>query len=255
MAHRDRPSLIAHRGDAARFPENTLGALRGAIEAGCAFVEFDVQLTADLVPVVIHDASLARTAGVQGSVLDMPWAQLREIAVGEPDRFGDRFAGERIPRLADAVALLAASPHVTAFIELKRASLRRFGLEPFVARVLAEAAPLAGRGIAISYDAAALLEARRRGAGAIGWVIERWDDTSQQAARELGPDYLFAKRTLLPEPPEPLWPGNWSWAVYDVDDPEEALAIVARGVRFVETRAVGELLADPRLCPGGSAHG
>ena len=58
----DSPHLIAHRGNAAEFPENTLPAFESALELGVRNIEFDVQLTSDKVPVVIHDADLKRVA-------------------------------------------------------------------------------------------------------------------------------------------------------------------------------------------------
>ena len=61
--HAGLPFLIAHRGNAADYPENTLAALRSAIELGLRHVEFDVQLTRDGVPVVLHDADLRRMTG------------------------------------------------------------------------------------------------------------------------------------------------------------------------------------------------
>ena len=55
------PELVAHRGNAADFPENTLPALRSALDAGIPWVEIDVHLSADGVPFVIHDVRLDRT--------------------------------------------------------------------------------------------------------------------------------------------------------------------------------------------------
>ena len=68
------PEIIAHRGNAAEFPENTLQALASAVELGVKHVEFDVQLTADKVPVLLHDADLERVAGREGNVHDLTWA-------------------------------------------------------------------------------------------------------------------------------------------------------------------------------------
>ena len=61
---RDRPLIIAHRGDSFHAPENTLEAARLGWEAGADAWELDVQLTRDGVPVVIHDESLLRTTDV-----------------------------------------------------------------------------------------------------------------------------------------------------------------------------------------------
>src|SRR5262245_3692480 len=59
-----RPMIVAHRGDSYRAPENTIEAARLGFEAGADAWELDVRLTADGVPVVIHDATLARTTDV-----------------------------------------------------------------------------------------------------------------------------------------------------------------------------------------------
>ncbi len=86
------PEIIAHRGNAIEFPENTLQALESAVALGVRHVEFDVQLTADHVPVVFHDSDLARVGNRPESVHSLSWSQLAEIPVGEVSRFGDRFA-------------------------------------------------------------------------------------------------------------------------------------------------------------------
>src|SRR4249919_3071996 len=98
--------LIAHRGNARDFPENTLPALRSAVELGVRFLEIDVHLSADGVPIVIHDHELTRTAGVPGCVFDYPVAELRGIEVNETERLGGRFKGVLIPTLSDVVEFL-----------------------------------------------------------------------------------------------------------------------------------------------------
>ena len=60
------PEIIAHRGNATEFPENTLQSLASAVELGVKHLEFDVQLTADKVPVLLHDADLERVAEPRG---------------------------------------------------------------------------------------------------------------------------------------------------------------------------------------------
>ena len=64
-------ALVAHRGDAARFPENTVPALRGALDAGARWLECDVQLSRDRVPMLLHDGDLARTFDDPRSVFDL----------------------------------------------------------------------------------------------------------------------------------------------------------------------------------------
>ncbi|MGB4916244.1 MAG: glycerophosphodiester phosphodiesterase family protein, partial [Propionicimonas sp.] len=69
--------IWAHRGARRQAPENTLPAFRRAVELGAEGVEFDVQLSADGIPVVIHDETLDRTTDGHGRVVDHTLAQLR----------------------------------------------------------------------------------------------------------------------------------------------------------------------------------
>jgi glycerophosphoryl diester phosphodiesterase len=89
------PAIVAHRGDAEHFPENTLPALEAAWRRGIVHVEFDVQLSADGVPFVIHDASLERTTHGTGDVRLTMSGQLDGIDAGDPARFGARMPGRR----------------------------------------------------------------------------------------------------------------------------------------------------------------
>ncbi len=85
------PLIIAHRGASAVAPENTLAAFEAAIAAGADGIEFDVRLSRDDVPVVIHDDTLYRTAGVRGRVADMPADQLNEFDVPSVAQLFDVF--------------------------------------------------------------------------------------------------------------------------------------------------------------------
>ena len=75
------PLIIAHRGASAVAPENTMTAFDAAIRAGADGVEFDVRLASDGVPVIIHDETLNRTAGVRGRVSEMSSEKLRQFDV------------------------------------------------------------------------------------------------------------------------------------------------------------------------------
>src|SRR5580704_12278143 len=89
------PPVIGHRGAAAQAPENTLAGFRAARALGCAWVEFDVRLTVDGVPVVCHDDKLDRTSNGRGRISKLPLAAIRMLDAGS--WFGPAFAGERIP--------------------------------------------------------------------------------------------------------------------------------------------------------------
>lgn len=109
------PEIIAHRGASHDAPENTLAALKLGFEQGTDAGELDVWVTRDGVPVLLHDADLKRTAGVERKVADMRLEELRSLDVG---KWKDaRFAGERLPTLAEALAALPAGKRM--FVEIK----------------------------------------------------------------------------------------------------------------------------------------
>jgi glycerophosphoryl diester phosphodiesterase len=241
-AHPDLPEIIAHRGNAAEFPENTLQGLESAVSLGLRYVEFDVQLTADLVPVLMHDADLARVGGRPDCVHDLTWSALAELPVGEVERLGHAHAFTYPPSLAQFVDSLSSWDDVTAFVEVKRSSLRRFGREAVLRRIAQVLQPVIDRCVLISFDLPSVKILRLMTGARIGWVLPQYDAEAQRQATELAPQFLFVNLERLPAEPEPLWTGPWDWAVYEVRDLKTAKACHARGVKFVETMAVRGLL-------------
>jgi glycerophosphoryl diester phosphodiesterase len=237
------PRLVAHRGNAVEFPENTLPALESAVSLGVKYVEFDVQLTRDGTPVMLHDADLRRVGDRAVRVHDVDWEDLRHHAVSEPARFGARFESVRPASLAQVVEALAGWRDVTAFVEIKRASLRRFGLDAVLRAVQAELSPMLDRCVCISFDIQCVDAMRRANGMRIGWVIERYDESTRRQAESAAPDFLFGDvEGLAPDHESPLWPGAWQWATYEVRDVETARRCGRLGAAFVETMAVRELV-------------
>ena len=253
MAATDLPELIAHRGWASRFPENTLESLEAALRAGARFVEFDVQLSADDVPVLLHDATLDRTAELPGCVHDLPWQTLAQVRVGERRRLGQAFEQVCLPSLAEAMDLMRDFPDRRAFVEIKTESLQRFGLGRVLNHCLPALSPATGQCIVTSYSDALVEEARRATGLPVAWVLASHDEQALQRAQTLAPDYLFCNVDKLPAD-GPLTAGPWRWAIYEITDPGLALDLFARGAACVETMAVGEMLDDPRLA-GARAGG
>lgn len=100
------PKLIGHRGAAASAPENTLSSIRQAHREGASWVEFDVKLTADGVPILMHDDRLKRTTDGKGKVAKVSNHDLQDLDAGT--WFGAAFAGERVPSLRAALDLCAS---------------------------------------------------------------------------------------------------------------------------------------------------
>lgn len=250
----DTPILVAHRGWPARYPENSLEGIAAALDAGAPCVEFDVQIAADGVPVVIHDDNLRRTAGIDRSVLDSTAAELQVTCVGEAERLGNAFPQVRVPTLDEAVALVTGRAPSLVFVEIKRASLRRFGRERVVPPILHAMETLGDRCIAISFDPAAITMAKQAGFRT-GWAFEKWNDDNRNIALDLASEFLFCKIALLPPAPAPLWDGPWTWVAYETGDPHRAVELGARGIAYVETDSIGEMLEHAGFRAAGRAHG
>jgi glycerophosphoryl diester phosphodiesterase len=238
MSAEPLPEIIAHRGNASEYPENTLEALESAVALGVRYVEFDVQLTADRVPVLLHDADLNRVANRPDRVDETAWSQLADYPVGETERFGNRYANVKPPSLLEVARAISRWDGVTAFVELKRSSIRKFGREAVLGRVLKELSSVLDRCVLISFDLPILKIARVMSKARIGWVLTTYDEASKAEAEALQPEFLFANLERMPADDAPLWPGRWDWAIYEVRDLRTAQKLRDRGARFVETMTV-----------------
>ncbi|MHC4817894.1 MAG: glycerophosphodiester phosphodiesterase family protein, partial [Planctomycetota bacterium] len=107
--------VTAHRGSSARAPENSLSALRAAIEDGADYAEIDVQETADGHVVLLHDTDLKRIAGVDKKIWEVELAELKRYDAGS--WFGEAFRDERVPTLDEAIDLVSGRLELN--IELK----------------------------------------------------------------------------------------------------------------------------------------
>jgi len=237
--------LVAHRGYPAMMPGNTMIGFEAALQAGAKYVELDVQLTADSVPVLYHDADTLRMSGVAGSLLQRPSEELNSLRASHPARFGERYKDNPIATLAEIYDLMITWTAATFFIEVKRASLRHFGREVVIDAIIDVVGLLLDRAIIISFDDLAIEYARSAHGAAIGWVLPAWDHNNETRAKILSPEYLFCDKEDLPKDDLNIWRGPWQWAVYVVNDPATALGLFQRGIDLVETDCIVDMLRDP----------
>jgi glycerophosphoryl diester phosphodiesterase len=238
----DIPELVAHRGYALHYPENTLIGIEAAIRAGARYIEVDVQLSADKVPVLFHDRTLDRLCRVEGTIHSYTREELKAFQVFEFERFGYKFAQNPITTLAELGALLARHQHVTAFIELKRVSIEVFGVQTVLDNVLRSLAPVIPQCVLISYNIPVLHAARQMNYHSVGAILERWHHQRNDDVQAIHPDYLFCDAVDLPRFGD-LEKAGAKIVVYEVTDPQVALKLAKRGVGFIETFAIGEMLA------------
>lgn len=239
----DRPPfLIAHRGYSSRAPENTLVAFEEALRAGAEVLECDVQLSRDGVVVVLHDPRVDRTTDGQGRVRALDWQRLSRLDAGYAERFGDAFAGERIPRLEEVLEL--AKRRAQVFIEIKPEAIA--GVEAHTLEAARRTGMLDDVGI-LSFAPVAL----RRVAAAeprvpLGLVFRWWRQRYLvREALDVGAEYLVGYVTRLLGRPaiiEEARRHDLKVGAYVVDSEEAMRRLVRYGIDGMATNRIGELL-------------
>lgn len=203
------PLIIGHRGASATAPENTLAAFSRAFDDGADGLEFDVRLARDGVPVVIHDATLRRTALRAGAVAALTSVELGETDAGSwfnlryPKRARAEYACERVPTLAQVLRLVGERPSVL-YVELKYQAGEAHA--PLVAEVVraVRASSFESRVVVESFAHAAVKELKRiapeiRAAALFERKIARPLLTSRAIvarALECGADEIALQRSL-----------------------------------------------------------
>ena len=237
--------MVARRGNSREFPENTQAALRSAIALGARFIEIDVHVASDGVPVVARDRQFSKIERFD----ELSSAQLAAVPAGQPERFGNRFSESRIDTLASTLSLLEGRPEITAFIVIGAASVRRFGREHVVSQVVRKLKPVRSRCVLASADLTTIHTARNMTGYPVAWVLPAYDDHTRLKYEALQPDYLFCDRAYLPSrgpAGAALWRGPWRWVVYEIDTLESVLDVAARGAHFVATQDVRALSEEMR---------
>jgi len=134
---RDRAVLVVgHRGASAEAPEHTIEAYDRAVEQGADVLECDLQLSADEVPVCVHDTTVDRTTGgaVQGRVDDFTLAQLQAMDFGS--WFGPEFAGAQIVTLEEQLRCYGGLDGIQFYVETKAPAEYQGRMEPILVDLL-----------------------------------------------------------------------------------------------------------------------
>lgn len=243
------PILVAHRGYSGRYPENTLLAYQAAREHGALYMELDLQMTSDHVPVLHHDRSLLRMAGEDLDVREIKAKKFKAIRAPYPDRFGDEFVGNRFTTFKKFCRWLQSEPEVTIFVEIKQESIDRFGVPLFVDEVYDRIlrTEVESQCVIISYNHEVLEYTRKISPMRVGWVLPEWSDANQQQVESFKPDFLFCAKEDLPADDAEIWRGSWQWAIFNLDDVDSAIAMANRDMPFLETNEIGTLMAADAL--------
>jgi glycerophosphoryl diester phosphodiesterase len=222
--------IVAHRGFASKYSENTLEALSEAVKIGATMVEFDVQFTKDLTPIMIHDDNFIRTTGLDLSVFEITQSELNKVELSQ------------ICEIIDVMVWLKANQGVTAFVELKQESITFHGLERCVKALCESCDSALNQCVFISFNPDAVKFAQECRFQETGWIVLNYDEVAEKISRELSPEYLFADVEIIPDDDSKLWEGNWEWVVYEITSLELASKLIERGVKLIETKEVGKML-------------
>lgn len=231
------PRFFAHRTGGALAPENTLVGLEIAARLGFRAVEFDVTLTADGIPVLMHDETLERTTNGHGCVARMPLAAVLHLDAGA--KHHRAFTGTRIPRLDDVLAR-CADLNVAANIELKPAQGFEYETGRLVAAlvtaladdVLESVQPLLSSFSEMALEAASEAAAELPRALLVDSVPA---DVLQRLRRLACIGLHCASRDLTPEIAEVLLAAGVPYACYTVNRVDEATRLFALGASAVFT--------------------
>jgi glycerophosphoryl diester phosphodiesterase len=223
--------FIAHRGESADAPENTLAAFRLAWKRGVTAIELDVHLTQDGIPVVCHDPDTERTTGVRRILRESTLAELRTLDAGRWK--GSEWADEPLPTLAEVLATVPAG--CRCFVEIKE------GPEavPAIARVIREAGKKPEQVAVISFHAGTVAEAKRQMPSVKAYFLAVRTSYTGDELQELidtavaiGADGLdlcengFIDCNVL----QRIGAACLELYVWTVDDPEAAARLIAAGV-------------------------
>jgi glycerophosphoryl diester phosphodiesterase len=224
LSHRSQHNVlvIAHRGSSAEAPENTLAAFRLAADQRTDFVELDVQESADGEVLVVHDSDLMKVGGDPTKIWDGTAAALRAVDIGS---FKSRdFAAERVPTLAEALAVCKARCRVV--VELKSYGHRQ-RLEERVAAIV-EAAGMQDSCIFMSLDHPM---ARRMKALRPSWRVGLLAAKAIGDLTELGADFLAVEARMATRGfVRRAHAAGQDVYVWTVNDPARMLAALSHGV-------------------------
>ncbi len=254
--------IIAHRGESADAPENTMAAFRLAWERGAEAFELDVHLTADGRLAVCHDATTLRTTGVDLRIAERRMEELARLDAGSWR--GARWAGEPIPCLEQVFAEMPE--RCLCFVEVKS------GPEavPALARLLSAMADAERRVRIISFRPDVLDACRRLLPGVPTMLLsgfrrdgDAWTPTAAELLRQAEAVDAVALSVAADGPVDSAWVAEANAQgmpvlIWTIDDPEAARRAVEAGVECITSNRAAwlrEQLAAVLSEPGGSNHG
>jgi Glycerophosphoryl diester phosphodiesterase len=219
--------VVAHRGASGYEPENTLRAVRRALEMGVDAVEVDVRLSGDGVPVVIHDESVDRTTNGKGLVKSMSVEELRRLDAGK---------GERIPLLSEVLEEVKGK--CVLFAELKEVGAAAPAFK------IVEEMGMLDSVLFISFEQEALAAVKRLAPRSHVGLIYAKPSDGIVAAKHLGCEFVLPHYRLATEKAVAFAHRMGLLVVaWTVDDAETAAELKRRGVDGITSNYPDRILS------------
>ncbi|WP_432879769.1 inositol monophosphatase family protein [Kribbella sp. CA-245084] len=216
-------TATAHRGDVERHRENTIAAVRSAVDAGAEFIEIDLRVTRDGRVVLLHDATLERLWGLDREISQVDWADVAALGEGE----------DGIPLLADVLSLAAGTPS-TLLIDSSAPEIVDAAMQVVL-----------GSGVRVAWCGAldALRTVRALDPEASIWLPwDRRDLPSAEVLAELRPDVVNTEYLILSaELIDVVHRAGLDMACWTVDDEDAMRWVLALGADVVTTNRLGVL--------------
>lgn len=238
------PPVIAHRGARNKAPENTLAAFKLAKEQGAVWMETDVKLTQDGVPVLMHDDTLDRTTNGHGSVASMDWAVLQGLDAGS--WFDPHFAAEPVPRMSEVLRfILEAKCRINLEIKPCPGRTKATTMVTIIeaSKLLNEDSPPP---LISSFDVEALvIAAQMQPEWPRGLLLEEWHENWANLVKQTGAGSInLSDESITRDRVDILLEARIPLLVYTVNDPTRVKELLHWGVRAVFSDNAAEIIGS-----------
>ena len=224
---------IAHRGFSRKYPENTMLAFHGAVEAGCDGIELDIQLSKDGVPVIIHDENLKRTANRPGLVKDFTLSELKTFDAS--NGFSGEFGFNSIPTLREYFEYVKDKDIFTN-IELKNSVFLYEGMEEKMLELIREFG-ITDKVLFSSFNHYSMMKCKKLSpASKCACLTSSWMINSGAYAKQYGLDFINPRYTFLTdENIEELNANGIGALAWTVDEAEDMKRLIDHNIFAVIT--------------------
>lgn len=248
-----KTALVAHRGASGAAPENTLAAIKKALQSPAEYIEVDIHLTKDTQLVVMHDATVNRTTNGKGAIADLTLAELKKLDAG--GWFDSTFTHERIPTLREVLHLV--NKRKKLLIQIKKGDDYYKGIEDLVMLLIRENNAQDWCILQSFHDPVLeriwknefTVPTHKLIIGKMPWIPLYYDDGFRWGSLEkyyrasaINVHHYFATREFIKH----VHNFGFKTFVWTVDDPQEINELVDRGADGVMTNAITTLEIDQR---------